>query len=153
MERLNRELNYKWHVALNHYNNVGKDFRSWMYDAKHMADEIARIAIWFMCERTGQLPVIHRQCSQSQPVPIPENHLSCCLGQKCKECPHLLALEKAEVTLEQLDEMKAWTCTAHILFEKTQRSIDDSEGYIMHEGDKMYWENVYSNLDGEDRDD
>jgi hypothetical protein len=153
MNRIDDELSYKWHIALNAYNNVGGDFRHWMYEAKNMADEVGRIALWFGRERTGELPKIHKQCSHQEAVPITENHLSCCLGVKCKECPHLLAIDKAEVTPEQLDEIKAWTCCSHILHElgAHPNGIDTSKGYILTVGDRMFWDNVYSSLAGSDK--
>ena len=148
MQQPDRDLLYKWHVAINQFNNNGiaGTWQSWMYDAKNMINEIPRIAYWFGQERKGELPQIHQQCSHSEPEQIIDNHLSCCLGVKCKECPFLLALEKAEVAPEQLDEMKAWTCAAHILSEKGKRMIDDTEGYILTVDDKMYWERVYESL-------
>jgi hypothetical protein len=152
MDRIDRDLDFKWHVALNTYNIVGGDFKEWMYEAKRMAEEVSRMVIWFGLERRGEMPKVHQQCSQQSPVPLVDNHLSCCLGKKCRECPHLLALEKAEVTPEQLDEIKAWTCAGHILQEVGARpnTIDTSEGYIMTEGDKMFWQNVYQNMAGMD---
>jgi hypothetical protein len=118
-----------------------------------MAEEVGRIAVWFGYERRGEMPKIHKQCSQSPAVPIPDNYLTCCLGVKCRECPHLKALEKAEVTPEQLDEIKAWTCGCHILQEvgAHPNGIDTSEGYIQTVGDRMYWNNLYNNLAGMDK--
>ena len=143
MDGLESDINNKWHVALNRF-NTARNFEHWMYDAKAMANEIPRITFWFMQERTGQLPQVHRQCSHAEAEPIKENHLSCCLGKICKECPFLLALEKADVTPEQLDVMKAWTCASHIIQEKAKHFIDDTEGYIQHEGDKMFWQRFNS---------
>jgi len=149
MNHPDRDMLHKWHVAINNFTFEGMNMSSqhpWMYDAKNLINEIPRIAYWFGQERKGELPKIHRQCSHSESEPIIDNHLSCCLGMKCKECPFLLALEKADVTPEQLDEMKAWTCAAHILNEKGKRLVDDTEGYILTVDDKMYWEQVYESL-------
>jgi hypothetical protein len=145
MDRLDDQLSNKWHVALNRF-NTARTFQMWMYDAKHMADEIPRIAMRFMQERTGQLPKIHRQCSHSESQPIQDNHLTCCLGNVCRECPFLLALEQADVTPEQLDLMKAWTCASHIIQEKAKHMIDDSEGFILDEGDKMFWQQFITSM-------
>jgi hypothetical protein len=52
------------------------------------------------------------------------------------------------MSAEEKDQAKAWTCAAHIEYEKGKRSgiLDDSEGYVLHEGDKIYWQNVYESL-------
>jgi hypothetical protein len=144
MDRLDHDLNHRWHVALNRYNTSGKgnEFRHWMYEAKHLADEVARMAMLFQREREGKLPEIHRQCSHSRPAAIADNHLTCCLGKPCRACPHLLALEQSEIKPEEIDIVKAWTCAAHIL-SQPQNSIDTSEGYLKTVGDRMFWENVY----------
>lgn len=151
MNRPDHDLLHEWHVAINQY-HYGENFKSinerqpWMYDAKNIADEIPRLTMLFKAERLGELPKIHQQCSHSEPEQVVDNHLSCCLGVKCKECPYLLALEGANVSRERVDEIKAWTCAAHILSEKGKRMIDDSEGYVLTVDDKMYWQNVYKSL-------
>jgi hypothetical protein len=59
----------------------------------------------------------------------------------------LHALEKAQLTPEQIDQAKAWTCVAHILSEcGPGRYIDTSEGFILTTDDRMYWDGVYANL-------
>jgi hypothetical protein len=155
MDRPDSDILSEWHIALNQHNHPqlreGEKFdrekyKSWMYDAKHMADEIPRLSNLFRCERLGQLPKLHRQCSQSDIEPIKDNHLTCCLGVECRKCEALLALEKADLPPEKIDELKAWTCAAHILGEKAKRMIDDSEGFVLTTGDRMFWERVYSSL-------
>ncbi len=155
MNRPNRDVLQEWHVAINqyHYGDNFKrinEYQHFLYDAKNMSDEIPRMSILFKAERLGELPKIHRQCSHSEPEQVIDNHLSCCLGVKCKECPFLLALEGANVSRENVDEIKAWTCAAHILSEKSKRMIDDGEGYILTVDDKMYWQNVYRSLSRSD---
>jgi len=76
-------------------------------------------------------------------VPVPENYLTCCQGTKCKECEYLLALDRAEITPEERDTAKAWTCTAHILSEGGDIS---GEGFITTVDDRMFWENVYASM-------
>lgn len=94
-------------------------------------------------EREGILPQEHQQCSRQDPEPI-TNRLTCCLGVVCAECPYLLALERAEgVPPEKIDEMKAWTCAAHILMSGGDRA---GEGYILTTSDRMYWDRVYASL-------
>ena len=146
MERLGHKISHEWHVAINKYNGdkFGKDtYASFMYEAKTLADEVPRLAVLFKMEREKKLPQIHKQCSMSAPEPIKENHLSCCLGKKCAECPFLLALDTAKMEPEQIDTAKAWTCAAHII---SKGGDVGGEGYLMTVDDRMYWDNVYSNL-------
>ena len=109
-----------------------------MYEAKTMADEVPRLVLLFKREREGRNPSVHQQCSRSQPVPVVDNHLSCCLGVKCRECPELLAIEKMEKsTPEEIDTAKAWTCAAHIVSEGGDPA---GERYLMTVDDRMFWE-------------
>lgn len=150
MERTKYPLNHEWHVAVNRH---GDDWRKagnewgamrFMYEAKKMADEVPRMVMLFKAEREKTLPQTHKQCSMQDAVPVKDNHLSCCLGVKARECPHLLALEKIErVTPDDVDEAKAWTCAAHIV----SRGGDTmGEGYMLRVDDRMFWDNVYSSL-------
>lgn len=150
---LTRDEIHNWHVAINRATDdlglrPGADgeggWPSFMYEAKDAYQEVPRLALLFRREREGQLPVVHRQCSRSPEETIPGgNFLSCCLGVKCGECKYLLALDKAEVAPEARDEMKAWTCAAHILM---QGGDQMNEGYILTTDDRMYWDNVYAGL-------
>ena len=155
MERPNKDVLHEWHVAINQY-HYGENFKRineyqrFLYDAKNIADEIPRMSMLFKAEREGTLTKIHQQCSHSEPEQVIDNHLSCCLGVKCKECPFLLALEGTNVSREHVDEIKAWTCAAHILSEKATKMIDDSEGFIFTVDDKMFWQNVYRSLSQSD---
>jgi len=150
MNRLDHKVDHAWHVALNaaNFSNGMDSFRHWMYHGKQLADEVPRLIYLFKSERTEGLATTHRQCSHSHPEPIQDNHLTCCLGVECRTCDHLLALEKAELTPEQIDECKAWTCAAHILTEcgAHPNQYDTSEGFIQTTGDRMYWERVYASL-------
>ncbi len=146
MDRPDHDRQHEWHVAINQFNTDPNNFQHWMYDAKRMSDEIPRLAILFRLERNAQLPDVHQQCSHASQEPVVDNHLTYCLGVKCKECPFLLALGKAKLQPEGIDEIKAWTCAAHILSEKKNRSFDDSEGYILTVDDRMFWDNVYESL-------
>lgn len=146
LRRLDHEFGHWWHVALNrfHEGKIGSEFRHWMYEAKTMADEVPRMVRLFQREREGLLVKEHRQCSRSAPEPVRDNHLSCCLGVTCRECPELVALDKMEhVTPEQIDEAKAWTCAAHIL---SQGGDSAREGYLLTVDDRMYWNRVYDHL-------
>jgi hypothetical protein len=94
-------------------------------------------------EREGKMPQQHKQCSESDPVPVQDNHLTCCLGVECRKCPELLALEKADMPPPQIDVAKAWTCAAHIV---SQGGDVAGEGYLLTTDDRMYWDNVYKSL-------
>lgn len=136
---------YTWHRSLNDYNQVGGDFRHWMYEAMHISTEIPRLKLLFKMEREGKLPKAHKQCSFSEQEKVIDNHLSCCMGEECRKCPHLLAL-KAE-TQDALDSAKAHTCVSHILHELGRgQMLDTSEGYLLTEDDKMFWQNVYESM-------
>lgn len=140
---------HEWHVALNQYNSpkMGKDFQHWMYNAKNAAKEVCRIARVFAAEREGRLTKVHKQCSMSEPVELKENFTTCVLGQKCRECPHLIAISAANMPIEQVDQAQAWTCVGHILQELgKQPHIDISEGFVLTEDDRMFWENVYDSM-------
>ncbi len=150
MERLQYPLSHEWHVAINRHSDeerkAGKEWGEsrFMYDAKSIADEVPRMTILFRMEREKGLPKTHKQCSMQPPEPIQDNHLSCCLGVKARECPHLLALEKIErCTPEDIDAAKAWTCAAHIVSKGGDLM---NEGYMLTVSDRMYWDNVHASL-------
>jgi hypothetical protein len=147
MDRLNHSLDHEWHVALNRYNrDLRSDSKHWMYEAKRAADEVPRLTRLFRLEREGGLRKTHRQCSHQDPVPVEDNHLTCCLGVECRKCPHLLALDKMKAEPEQIDEAKAWTCMGHILTQ--QDHVDTSEGYVLTTDDRMFWTGLYDSLAG-----
>jgi len=146
MERLNHQTSIAWHGAINAHVFIGRgEHKSlkWMYEAKTAADEVPRLATLFKMERENALPKVHKQCSLSPPEPVSGNHLTCCLGKKCSECPHLKALDKADMDNEQVDLWKAWTCMAHILMSGGDVA---GEGYVLRTDDRIYWDRVYSNL-------
>jgi hypothetical protein len=146
---MDHRFDHNWHVALNDYSTpmlgTGENVH-WMYEAKHAAQESARLPLLFAMERKGELPTIHKQCSMSAPEEVADNRLTCCLGKECRNCEHLLALDSADLPGELIDQAKAWTCVSHILHECGKGMIDTSEGYILTVSDQMYWENVYSSL-------
>lgn len=150
MEWLQYPLNHEWHVAVNkHSDEWRKAGNGWgevrfMYDAKKMADEVPRMVMLFRREREGALPQTHQQCSRQAPVPVKDNHLTCCKGVNTRECPHLLALEKiARCDPADVDAAKAWTCAAHIV--STGGDIMN-EGFLLRVDDRMFWDNVYDSL-------
>lgn len=143
---------YPWHWAVNKFNDGkhGDDRARFMYDAMEIADESRRLPKLFEAERTAKLPKIHVQCSCCAPEHqhIEDNHLTCCLGVQCRQCPMLLALDAADLTDEQRDQAKAWTCIAHIMRE--DEFVDTSEGMILTVDDRMYWDRVYASLAASD---
>jgi hypothetical protein len=140
---------HNWHVAINQHvwpkDGPVKDHDSvkWMYEAKEMHSEVPRLKLLFERERLNLLPKVHRQCSHSEAVPVHENHLSCCLGVKCRECPELKALESMDASPEFISEAKAWTCAAHIV---SSGGDVAREGYLLTVDDRMYWDNVYRSM-------
>jgi hypothetical protein len=143
---MTRDEAHQWHVAVNRFHNAaGKrlEHRKWMYEAKDMMQEVPRLALLFKMERTDALGSIHQQCSHSEPQPVPANHLTCCLGVKCRECPELKGLDAMEAPPEAIDEAKAWTCATHIAFEGGDFM---NEGYLLTVDDRMFWDRVHSSL-------
>lgn len=147
---LDHRVYHEWHVAINRFSDFGRkrerDFPHFMYEAKRAASEVPRLIRLHREEREGKLPKVHQQCSRSPVEQISDNYLECCLGVKCKECPHLQALEKAELLPEQIDIAKAWTCVGHILETRGRNFVDTSEGYLLTVGDRMFWQRVYESL-------
>jgi len=139
-------FDHAWHVAINRFND-GKagtgEWCSWMYSAKEAWSEAPRLALLFKNEREGTLAKFHQQCSHSAPEPVKDNHLACCLGVKCAACPHLAAIEAANLTPEQKDEAKAWTCVGHIL---SSGGDPANEGFILTVDDRMFWDRTYANM-------
>lgn len=137
-------IDHYWHRAINtHCDTVAGERPRFMYEAKRMWAEVPMMIRLHREERLGQLPKIHQQCSHSPIEKIEANHLVCCLGKRCRECPHLVALEKADMPPEAIDEAKAWTCAAHIV---SQGGDPMMEGYLLTKGDRMFWDRVYENL-------
>lgn len=140
--RKRADFRQKWHEAVNRF-NTGIPHRHWMYEAMDASGEVERLQRIFAMERRGELPKIHQHCSFSAPVELPKNFLTCCLGVKCAECPELQSLNQAELTEEQKDTAKAWTCVAHILMSGGDNA---REGYILDESDKLFWQETYASL-------
>lgn len=146
-----RDRDHAWHVAINQFhwpkdgtNRPDWDAHRFMYEAKTASQEVPRLEYLFKKARTGQLPQTHRQCSRSEPEPLPTpNELTCCLGVKCATCPMLLALERIEGDPEDIDRAKAWTCATHIISEGGDAA---AEGYVLTTDDRMFWDRVYESM-------
>lgn len=111
-----------WHGAINTFSDqqreAGKPFPSMMYLAKTMSDEVPRMVLLFERERAGQLPANFKLCGHDlrPATALPDNHLRCHLGQQCRKCEFLQAIESSKrMTPEAKDEAKAWTCATHIM--------------------------------------
>lgn len=157
-DRLEHGFDHRWHVAINRFhapNGIEGPRRtvheSWMYEAKEMADEVPRLALLFGMEREGRLARHHHQCSRDhEGQPVGGNHLTCCLGVHCRECPFLVALDAAQMSDQERDLAKAWTCATHIV---SNGGDPAKEGYILTVDDRMFWDNVYTSLAAEEPDD
>ncbi|MDE2101187.1 MAG: hypothetical protein KGL39_28335, partial [Patescibacteria group bacterium] len=148
MKALGGDVNHQWHVAINRRSEecreAKEEWPKWMYAAKEAAGEVPRLALLFAKERLGQLCKTFRRCSCcSDQKHVVDNHLTCCLGVECRKCPHLAALDKAELPPEQRDWIKAWTCAGHIL---TGGGDMAGEGFLMTVDDRMYWDSVHESL-------
>lgn len=130
LERANRGTDqrgcgdHEWHVAINVESDrlraAGQEFPRMMYAAKSISDEVPRMVLLFERERTTGMPSTYKMCAHDPrpATPLPDNHLACALGQECRKCPHLAAIDRSErMTPEAKDEAKAWTCATHFLLE------------------------------------
>lgn len=141
-------IDHPWHVAINaqveEERRSGRGWPRFMYDAKHAAQELPRLALLFKKEREGTLAKTFRKCACcSEQKHIEENFLTCCKGVKTKECAFLIGLAKAEIPEEQKDWIKAWTCMAHILSDGGDMA---GEGFITTVDDRMFWDGVHESL-------
>lgn len=136
LERPNRGTDQRgcgdneWHHAINAYSESdvfkrpadgsSKPWPQMMYAAKSISDEVPRMVLLFERERTHGMPTAYKMCGHDPrpATPLPDNHLACALGQECRKCPHLAAIDRSErMTPEAKDEAKAWTCATHFLLE------------------------------------
>ena len=130
LERANRGTDQRgcgdngWHRAINAESDrcraAGEDWPRMMYHAKAISDEVPRMVLLFQYERERGLPSSYKGCAHDPrpATPLPDNHLACALGQECRKCPHLAAIDRSpDMTPEAKDEAKAWTCATHFLLE------------------------------------
>ncbi len=130
LERANRGTDqrgcgdHEWHVAINAESDrlraAGQEFPRMMYAAKSISDEVPRMVLLFERERTVGMPSAYKMCGHDPrpATPLPDNHLACALGQECRKCPYLAAIDRCDrMTPEAKDEAKAWTCATHFLLE------------------------------------
>lgn len=175
---LKRQADYVWHVWINKFAHEQQEWPRSLYEFKDLLEFLRwgqyKIAQAF----TATLPDTHQQCSQSQPEPIKNNAVRCALGQEVTSCPILVSLKAtfedernrtcgtlgkfySEMPDAELFRLMTNTCAWHIYRKVTENGesfngIDTSEGHLMDEGDRRYWQNVYQSLaagdpeDGED---
>lgn len=130
LERANRGTDQRgcgdnaWHGAINaesdRLRSDGQEFPRMMYAAKSISDEVPRMVLLFERERTTGMPSSYKMCGHDPrpATPLPDNHLECALGQECRKCPYLAAIDRSDrMTPEAKDEAKAWTCATHFLLE------------------------------------
>lgn len=130
LERANRGTDQRgcgdneWHRACNvesdRLRSEGGEWPQVMYSAMKISDEVPRMVLLFQYERERGLPKSYKMCGLD-PRPataLPDNHLRCGLGQECRKCSYLAAIDRSEkMTPEAKDEAKAWTCATHFLLE------------------------------------
>ena len=132
LERANRGSDQRgcgdhaWHVACNaesdrlHAATPPGQPHEWarlMHTARKVSDEVPRMVLLFQYERERGMPDSYKMCGHD-PRPatkLVDNHLRCALGQECRKCPHLAAIDRSAMTPEAKDEAKAWTCATHFL--------------------------------------
>ena len=131
LERANRGTDqrgcgdHEWHVAINAESDRLRttepkgEWPRMMYAAKTISDEVPRMVLLFQYERERGMPDSYKMCAHDPrpATPLPDNHLRCALGQECRKCPHLTAIDRSAMTPEAKDEAKAWTCATHFLLE------------------------------------
>lgn len=147
--RERRRLDYQMHVNINQRQDAlresGGEWEHWLYEAKTLPHEIARLSRLFEQERKGELPTSYRYCSLSPVEQVPDNKLMCCLGKEPRAC-EILAQTFAgmnEFAPEMIDQAKAHVCVTHILTESAKRLVDTSEGYVMDATDRAFWQRTY----------
>lgn len=137
LERANRGTDqrgcgdHEWHRAIVAYSDDEQHFpkptdgrsRDWprmMHTARKISDEVPRMVLLFEHEREHGMPDSYKMCAHDPrpATPLPDNHLRCALGQECRKCPYLAAIDRSQaMTPEAKDEAKAWTCATHFLLE------------------------------------
>lgn len=137
LERANRGTDQRgcgdhaWHSAINAHSGDeaafpkpkdgrSKDWPRMLYTALRVSDEVPRMVLLFQYERERGMPDSYKMCGlDPRPAtPLKDNHLRCALGQECRKCPHLAAIDRSDrMTPEAKDEAKAWTCATHFLLE------------------------------------
>ena len=152
LERANRGTDQRgcgdhaWHVAINaesdRLRTSGGEYIDncrTMYAARSISDEVPRMVLLFQMERERGIPQTFKMCGHD-PRPakqLHDNHLRCGLGQECRKCEYLAAIDRSEkMTPEAKDEAKAWTCATHFLLESSPDVY--FEGILRDKGDDAF---------------
>lgn len=150
LERANRGTDQRgcgdhaWHVACNAEGDRlraegSKEWPRMLYSAMKISDEVPRMVLLFQQERERGMPTHFKMCGHDPrpAMPLPDNHLRCGLGQECRKCGYLAAIDRSEsMTPEAKDEAKAWTCATHFLLESKPDVF--FEGVLSHKGDDAF---------------
>jgi hypothetical protein len=157
LERANRGTDqrgcgdHEWHVAINAESDrlhaAGQEHPRMMYAAKSISDEVPRMVLLFERERTTGMPSSYKMCGHDPrpATPLPDNHLACALGQECRKCPYLAAIDRSDrMTPEAKDEAKAWTCATHFLLESEPNVY--FEGILHDKSDAAFNDHLLSSL-------
>lgn len=150
LERANRGTDQRgcgdraWHVACNAESDRLRALASgkWpnvLYSARKISDEVPRMVLLFQYERERGMPTSFKMCGHDPrpATPLPDNHLRCALGQECRKCEYLAAIDRSEqMTPEAKDEAKAWTCATHFLLESNPDVY--FEGILRDKGDNAF---------------
>lgn len=135
----------------------GENWESSLYKFKDLVEFLRWGPTRLKQAYEGELPVMHQQCSRSAPEPIKNNRLRCCLGKEVLECDILLSLKKkfdeeaSGIPPEELFRLMAQTCAWHIFMRQVDGKeghfgVDSSEGHLMDESDRSFWQRVYQHL-------
>jgi hypothetical protein len=160
LERANRGTDQRgcgdgaWHGAVNaesdRLRKEGAEFPRMLYTAKGISDEVPRMVLLFQYERERGMPDSYKMCGlDPRPAtPLQDNHLRCALGQECRKCPHLAAIDRSDrMTPEAKDEAKAWTCATHFLLESDSDVF--FEQILRDKGDDAFEERLLQSFGAE----
>ena len=150
--RQRRRFDHEMHVNINRRQDAlrekGEKWEHWIYEAKTLPNEIARLTRLFQLDRKGELPKLYKHCSLSPVEALPENSLMCCLGTEPKTCEILTQAFAGmdQFPAEMIDSAKAHVCVTHILTESATRLIDTSEGYVTDSTHREFWRRTYESM-------
>ena len=165
-------LDHIWHSWINlrqateRESNPDHQWEHSLYEFKSMLNFLSYGHHSIQKAFEGKLPTIHKQCSRTPSIPILNNTLKCALGNEVTTCPILLQLKETfdnrgkfyeDIPSESVFGLMAKTCAWHIYCKLVQAKegwggVDTSEGWMMDNSDRMFWDNIYRSMrqDGPD---